>query len=145
MYKVEFMKCKLVREKECSYNHINAPADAADILLDIGLAEAAEEYVYLFCLSSVGEITAVHEVAHGSLSACTVTAKSVFKRALLNNAASIIIAHNHPSGDPSPSQCDIDITEKMKKAGKLLDIPLVDHIILSSDKTWYSFKTNKMI
>ena len=145
MYKVEFMRCKLVREKECSYDPINAPADAAEILLNIGLDEAAEEYVYLLVLNSRGEITAVHEVAHGALSDCTVTSKSVFKRALLNNAASIIIAHNHPSGDPSPSQCDIDITEKMKKAGMLLDIPVVDHIILSSDKTWYSFKANQMI
>lgn len=145
MFTVEFMKCKLVREKECCYDLINAPSDAADILLDIGLDEAAEEYVYLLCLNSRGEITAVHEVAHGSLSECTVTSKSVFKRALLSNAASVIIAHNHPSGDPAPSQCDIDITEKMKKSGMLLDIPVIDHLVISSDKTWYSFKANGMI
>lgn len=145
MYKVEFMKCKLVREKECSYDPINAPSDAAEILLDIGLDEAAEEYVYLLCLNSRGEITAVHEVAHGSLSDCTVTSKSVFKRALLNNSASVIIAHNHPSGDTAPSQYDIDVTEKLKKAGMLLDIPVVDHLIIASDKSYYSFKANGMI
>lgn len=142
---IEYMKCKLVREKECRYDPINAPSDAVDILLDIGLDEAAEEYVYLLCLSSRGEITAVHEVAHGSLSECNVTSSSIFKRALLNNAASIIIAHNHPSGDPSPSQSDIDITKKLRKAGMLLDIPVLDHLIIASDKSYYSFKANEMM
>lgn len=143
--KVEYMKCKLVREKECSYAPIQSPSNAVDILLDFGLDEAAEEYVYLLCLNSRGEITAVHEVAHGTLSDCHVSSQSVFKRALLSSAASVIVAHNHPSGDPAPSQHDIDITEKLKKAGMLLDIPIIDHLIIASDKSFYSFKANEMI
>jgi len=143
--KVEYMKCKLVREKECNYEPIQSPFNAVDILLDFGLDEAAEEYVYLLCLNSRGEITAIHEVAHGSLSECTVTSKAVFMRALLSSAASVIVAHNHPSGDPAPSQHDIDITEKFKKAGMLLDIPVIDHLIIASDKSYYSFKANGMM
>lgn len=143
--KVEYMKCKLVREKECNYEPVRSPSSAVDILLDFGLDEAAEEYVYLLCLNSRGEITAVHEVAHGTLSDCSVSSRSVFTRALLSSAASIIVAHNHPSGDPSPSQNDIDVTEKLKKAGMLMDIPVVDHLIIASDRSYYSFKANERI
>lgn len=143
--KVEYMKCKLVREKECNYEAIRSPSAAADILLDFGLDEAAEEYVYLLCLNSRGKITAVHEVAHGTLSDCPISTRSIFTRALLSGSASVIVAHNHPSGDPSPSQSDIDATEKLKKAGMLLDIPVIDHLIIASDKSYYSFKANGQI
>ena len=97
MYKIEFMKCKLVKERNCTYTRIQTPADAVDILIDLGLHEASEEYVYLLCLNCRGRITAVHEVAHGSLSECPMSTKAVFSRALLNGSASIIVAHNHPS------------------------------------------------
>ena len=113
--------------------------------MGLGLHEAVEEYVFLLCLNCRGAITAVHEVAHGSLTERPTSSRSVFTRALLCCAASIIIAHNHPSGDPSPSQSDIDVTERLKKAGMLMDIPVVDHLIIASDKSCYSFKTNEMI
>ena len=145
MYKVEFMKCKLVKERNCTYTRIQTPADAVDILIDLGLAEASEEYVYLLCLNCKGRITAVHEVAHGSLSECPMSTKAIFTRALLSGSSSIIVAHNHPSGDPSPSQNDIDVTEKLKKAAMLLDTPVLDHLIIASDKSFYSFKENQMI
>ena len=143
--KIEYVKCKLVREKECEYEPIQAPSTAAEILLDLGLNEATEEYMYLLCLNCRGKITAIHEVAHGTLSDCPMSSRSVFARALLSSAASIIVAHNHPSGDPSPSQSDIDVTEKLKKAGILMDIPVIDHLIIASDKSYYSFKANEMI
>lgn len=143
--KIEYMKCKLVRERECNYAPVQSPSAAADILLDLGLDEAAEEYVYLLCLNSRGEITAIHEVAHGSLSECAVSSRAVFMRALLSSAASVIIVHNHPSGDATASDFDIEVTEKLKKAGLLLDIPVIDHLIIASNKTWYSFKANGMI
>ena len=145
MYKIEFMKCKLVKERNCTYTRIQTPTDAVDILADLGLAEAAEEHVYLLCLNCKGRITAVHEVAHGSLSECPMSAKAIFSRALLNGSASIIVAHNHPSGDTSPSQCDFDVTEKLKKAGMMLDTPVLDHLIIASDKSYYSFKDNGLI
>lgn len=145
MYKIEFMKCKLVKEKNCTYSRIQTPNDAVQILIDLGMDEASEEYVYLLCLNCKGRINAVHEVAHGALSECPMSSKAIFSRALLNGASSIIVAHNHPSGDPAPSQMDIDVTEKIKKAGILLDTPVLDHLIISSDKSYYSFKENQMI
>ena len=145
MYKVEYLKCKLVKEKDCSYDNIRTANDAASVLMDLGLHEAVEEYVFLLCLNCRGAITAVHEVAHGSLTERPTSSRSVFTRALLCCAASIIIAHNHPSGDPSPSQEDITVTEKIKKGGALLDIPVIDHLIIASDSTYFSFKENGLI
>lgn len=145
MYKIEYMKCKLVKEKNLTYTRIQTPADAVQILIDLGLDEAAEEYVYLLCLNCKGRITAVHEVAHGALSECPMSMKAIFSRALLNGSASIIVAHNHPSGVPTPSQMDIDITEKLKQAGMLLDTPLLDHLIISSDRSYYSFRDAQML
>ena len=143
--KIEYMKCKLVREKECSFELVQSPSAAAEVLLDLNMNEASEEYVYMLCLNCRGEITAVHEVAHGTLSECPMSVRSVFSRALLSGSASVIIAHNHPSGDPTPSQTDIDVTEKLKSAGKLLEIPVIDHLIIGSDKSFYSFKANGQI
>ena len=95
MYKIEFMKCKLVKERNCTYSRIQTPVDAVDILIDLGLHEASEEYVYLLCLNCKGRINAVHEVAHGALSECPMSSKAIFSRALLNGSASIILVHNH--------------------------------------------------
>jgi len=145
MYKIEFMKCKLVKENQCAYDRIQTPADAANILIDLGLDEAAEEYVYLLCVNCKGRINAVHEVAHGALSECPMSSKAIFSRALLNGSASIIVAHNHPSGDPTPSQMDIEATEKLKQAGMLFDTPVLDHLIIASDKSYYSFKENGLM
>lgn len=145
MYKIEFMKCKLVKERNCTYSRIQTPVDAVDILIDLGLHEASEEYVYLLCLNCKGRINAVHEVAHGALSECPMSSKAIFSRALLNGSASIILVHNHPSGDATPSQMDIDVTEKIKQAGMLLDTPVIDHLIIASDKSYYSFKDNGII
>ena len=139
MYKVEFMKCKLVKEKNCTYTRIQTPDDAAQILIDLGLDEAAEEYVYLLCLNCRGRINAVHEVAHGSLSECPMSSKAIFSRALLNGSASIIVAHNHPSGDPTPSDDDLRITRRLMECGDLLGIRVLDHIIIG-DGVYSSLK-----
>ena len=90
-------------------------------------------------------ITAIHEVAHGVLSECPMSSKAIYMRALLSNATSIIIAHNHPSGDPSPSQADIETTKRISEAGTLLEITVLDHLIIASDSSCYSFKENNLI
>ena len=145
MYSVEFMKCKLVLERDCPYEYVRRASDAASILIDLGMHEASEEYVYLLCLNCRGMITAIHEVAHGVLSECPMSSRAIYMRALLSNAASIIIAHNHPSGDPSPSQADIETTKMIREAGALLEITVLDHLIIASDSSFYSFKENNLI
>ncbi len=77
----------------------------------------------------------------GTINASLVSTRDVFQAALLYNAASIFVLHNHPSGDPSPSRQDKGITKKLIDAGKLMEIPLVDHVIVGENK-YYSFKVD---
>ena len=87
-------------------------------------------------------ISIVEIVSVGTLNACLVEMREVFKHAILNNAAGIVCFHNHPSGDAEPSREDRLMTEKLRAAGELLGIPLVDHIIVTEEQ-YYSFKEQK--
>ena len=75
----------------------------------------------------------------GSLNASIVHPREVFKAAILLNAASIVVAHNHPSGDPAPSREDREVTRTLNEAGRLLDIPLHDHVIVGAEG-YFSFR-----
>jgi DNA repair protein RadC len=75
----------------------------------------------------------VEEIARGTLTEVGTTPREVFKGAILTNAASIILAHNHPSGEPTPSSADIEVTREMARAGKLLGIPVRDHVIVGAE------------
>jgi len=91
-----------------------------------------ESFVIL-CLSQNNSLLGIYKVSVGSLNTCIVDVRKIFQAALLANAASIILAHNHPSGNTSPSGPDKTITKKIQAAGKHLDINVLDHIILTSD------------
>ena len=78
-------------------------------------------------------------ISLGTVNASLLSTRDVFMEALKCRASNIMLLHNHPSGDPRPSRQDIIITQKMKEAGELMDIPLIDHIILG-DGTYTSFK-----
>ncbi len=84
------------------------------------------------------------EVSVGTLNASLVHPREVFKKAIKDNVAQIIIAHNHPSGDFKPSEEDISTTKRLIEAGKLVGISVIDHLILTSDK-YFSFKENRII
>lgn len=140
MFSVNVMKCKLVKESEISYGIVRTPGDAASgVFQAMGLADAADEIFAIACLAKNGEVTGAHEVSHGDLDMSIVHPREVFKRAILNNAAGIILAHNHPSGSLEPSKEDQEITQRLKAAGELLGIAVVDHIIISNFG-YYSFK-----
>lgn len=91
------------------------------------------------CLNARNELLAEVVVSLGSLSASIVHPREVFKPAMTCSAASIVIVHNHPSGDPTPSREDREVTRVLRDAGELLDIPLHDHVIIGAD-TYFSFK-----
>lgn len=139
MKNIDVMKCRLVKESEIPYGPIRTPGDASGVFRAMGLADAADEIFAIACLANNGAVTGVHEVSHGDLGMCIVHPREVFKRALLNNASGIILAHNHPSGSLEPSEEDRATTQRMKAAGELLGIAVEDHIILSS-AGYYSFK-----
>ena len=87
---------------------------------------------------------AVEVAAVGGLDACMIDPRIIYKHALLNNAASIICFHNHPSGNPEPSQEDRTVTKQLQEAGKILGVRLLDHIIIGED-TYYSFREQDLL
>jgi DNA repair protein RadC len=105
------------------------PCDAAALLTSILQDEPAEVFGML-CLTTKNRVIAYHEVSRGQLDASIVHPREVFKVAILANAASIILAHNHPSGDPTPSIDDIQLTRRLVNAGELLGIAVCDHIVI---------------
>lgn len=144
MKSIDVMKCKLVREAQLPYSGVRTSENAADIFREFGMADSPDELVAMACLSVTGSIVGIHEISHGDLSASIIHPREIFKRAMLNNAASIILAHNHPSGNLEPSYEDKEMTKRLKNAGELLGIPLVDHIILSGEG-YYSFKNHDLL
>jgi DNA repair protein RadC len=88
----------------------------------------------LFCLSTRRDVLAYHELSRGTVDATMVHPREVFKVALLANARAVIVGHNHPSGDPTPSPDDIALTERLISAGELIGIALVDHLIVAGDR-----------
>ena len=91
---------------------------------------ADKEYLLVCCLDNIGHSVSVEVVAIGIVDSCLVGIGEVFKNAILSNAYAILLYHNHPSGDLKPSRDDILVTDRVMKAGELVGIPLVDHIIV---------------
>ena len=131
-------KLELVKEESHKYEvetRISCPKDVYEILTKVCRIQCnAEEVFILITLNTKNIVTGYFEVHRGTINSSLVHPREVFKRALLNNANSIMVAHNHPSGDPNPSKEDIQITERLKEAGNLLGINLLDHIIVGEDK-----------
>lgn len=103
--------------------------------------ETDREEVVTFCLDTKNRLTAINQVSVGSLNQSIVHAREVFKLAILSNSAAIILVHNHPSGDPSPSTEDDLITKKILRAGKILGIHLLDHVVIANNKR-FSYQEN---
>lgn len=100
----------------------------------------ASEAAYVINLDAKCNVINFCKVAIGSINCCHVPGREVFKTSILSNAASILLFHNHPSGDATPSKDDEGITDTLMKSGELLGIPLTDHIIVGINNNYYSFK-----
>jgi DNA repair protein RadC len=113
--------------------HIKTPADAAQLfMVEMGLLE--QEEVHTLLLDVRNRVMGTTMVYRGSLNSTSMRAGEVFRDAVRNNCSSVIVAHNHPSGDPTPSAEDICVTKALVAAGKLLDVELLDHIIVSQGR-----------
>ena len=117
---------------------LGRPSEAAAALMTLLQDEPAEVFVIL-CLTTKHRVIAFHEVGRGTLDSVMVNPREVFTAALLAHAAAIVACHNHPSGDPTPSPDDLDITRRLASAGDVLGVPMLDHIIIG-DGRYYSFK-----
>jgi len=100
-----------------------------------------QERLILMCLNTANNITSLKTIFKGSLNECIIHPREIFNHAIQENSCSIIIAHNHPSNQNEPSKEDEKITKVINEAGKLLGIPLLDHLIVTKD-SYYSFKDN---
>ena len=102
------------------------------------------EETYILLLNRANKALGYSKISLGGISGTVVDTKIVFQTALKANASSVILCHNHPSGNLKPSEADIKITKVIKDAGKIMDIPLVDHIIIT-DEGFYSFADEGML
>lgn len=117
---------------------INSPEDAA-AMLSFEMSGLEEEHLQVFLLDTRNHVLDIIEVYKGSVSSSQVHIGEIFKQAVRRNASSIIVAHNHPSGDPTPSPDDVAVTRAILQAGILLNIDVLDHIVFG-EGTWVSMK-----
>src|SRR5262249_10572924 len=115
-------------------------AAAAAAILAAYLADEDREHFVVLLLNSKNRVIGINTVSIGSLTVSLAHPREVFKPAILANAAAIIVAHNHPSGELSPSVEDVEITTRLHAAAELLGIRLLDHLILGDQGRWYSFQ-----
>jgi DNA repair protein RadC len=112
---------------------INSPADAA-ALVQYEMSALEQEQLRVILLNTRNHVLAVRTIYQGSLNSSQVRVGELFRPAIRENAAAIIVVHNHPSGDPSPSPDDVAITKAIIQAGKLLDIQVLDHLIIGQGR-----------
>jgi len=131
---VEILRIKqVVNEREEYHGYtIKSPDDAAKLLIkEIG--EEDREVFMVLVLNTKNQVTAIHRCHVGSINASIVHPREVLKSAILNNGASIIVGHNHPSYNSTPSREDKEVTKRLAEAGKILGIELLDHIIVGGN------------
>ena len=135
MKRINIFSMKQIRESSGLYEldskFILKPSDAADIIRAVGgLEDESQEVFGILSLSTKNEVIGFHTLFRGTINSCVIHPREVFKAAILNNAASIVLFHNHPSGNPSPSNADIEFTNRIVEAGEIIGIEVLDHIII---------------
>jgi len=112
---------------------IRTPADAAALVVgDLRFRET--EHFLVLLLNTKNEVLDRVELAHGGLASSPVHPREVFKAAVRHSAAGVILVHNHPSGDPTPSRADLAITRRLSRAGRVMGIPIIDHIVVGDGR-----------
>ena len=145
MYKVYDLALKVLEEKPIYTDMANSTKVVEFIQAAIQPQTFAEERMYIIALSTKGDVIGYIEHSKGTLNSSLVDVAGIFKFALLCNACSIILTHNHPSGSTTPSQEDIQVTRRVKDAGDLLGVPLLDHIITTPSGDYNSIRSNSTI
>jgi DNA repair protein RadC len=138
--RINYYKTKMVLVKENGMNYkvdddfqVTDPEKIAKLIYDVfELQGEMQEHLIVICLDTKNKIIAVKTAFVGSLNKSVVHPREIFNFALLSSSASIIVAHNHPSGDVRPSQQDISVTKRLSEVGELIGIELLDHIIIGN-------------
>ena len=140
--RVDIVSIKMVREGSTKYENrkIETPFDAY-VLLKSFLEDSDREKLLVVCLDTKNQPINICTVSVGTLNSSLVHPREIFKTAILSNSNQIMLAHNHPSGISAPSNEDKAMTNRIKDAGVILGIELIDHIIIGSNE-YFSFKEN---
>ncbi len=143
------LDCFKLAEIEVFYSTKVKPSDRLKVITSSDAAEAFrsawkqsmehKESFYALYLNRNNRVLGVHKISEGGLSGTLIDVRCIFQVALKANACSVIVAHNHPSGNSIPSEADKSITQRIKDAGKFLDIPLLDHLIMLPEDGYMSF------
>lgn len=138
----------LVKEDSVNYpevDSLNQPGKIVKMLNFMFNAEKkTEEYMWLMALNTKGKLIGVFELSHGTVNCSLAGIREIFVKLCLCGATSFVIAHNHPSGDSMASTLDLETTEKIKEAGNLMEIKLLDHIIVGRNN-YFSFQEKGML
>ena len=149
MVNIQKFNLRIVKESGGRYDidkQVSNPIKARDLFVEVlELDQRAEEVFAIATLDVHNKVTGVFEVSTGTLSSSLVAPREVFKRAILMNAAAILLGHNHPSTVPEPSSDDIQTTKKLVKSGKILGINVVDHIVIGDRDNYISMKEENLI
>jgi len=136
------MSPKDLEKKYIKEIKVNEPQAVAEEMQDI--KDWSKEVFVVFNVNAQHRIISREIVSIGTLDSVLIHPREIFRTAILKNAKSIIISHNHPSGDLNPSEEDITVTKELKKAGKILDIQLLDHVIVSKNGHYSFLNNNKL-
>jgi DNA repair protein RadC len=141
MYRIPIYQVKLVRDgsQASERKKVDSPATAAHVLQQY-LDGVDREHFVVLLLDTQNQIIGIHTVTVGTLDASLIHPREIFKTAILANAASILLAHNHPSGDPTPSAEDRMVTRQLAEAGVTMGIEVLDHIVVGDVHRYYSFR-----
>lgn len=144
--RIDIVSLRMIKESSVLYaaRKIGTPKDVVNLVREF-LEDADREQMIVCCVNQKNEPTSISVVSVGTLNSSLIHPREIFKTAIMSNAASIFLAHNHPSGDPNPSKEDIDITHNLKEAGEILRIKVLDHVIIGDNARYTSFKEKGLL
>jgi DNA repair protein RadC len=111
---------------------ISTPGRVFDFLYPI-TKDLKEEHIYALLLDSKNNLISLSQISTGTLNSCPAHPREIFKQAIINDSASIVVVHNHPTGDPTPSRQDVELTKQLIGAGKIIGIKCFDHIVIGKN------------
>ncbi len=134
---------RLARHQAAPRNKIGSAADVADLLM-YRFKEYETEHFKSLLLNTKNEVINIDDVSRGTLNETLAAPGDVFRRAVREGATAVIVAHNHPSGNPEPSRADLELTRRLVEAGEVLGIPLLDHVVFG-DGRFVSLKERQLM
>lgn len=135
---------RLIKEKIVQEYYIEEPLNSPNKIVNFfidnfDICSYIEEYIYLICFDIKVNVNGVYEVSHGSVDRALCDMRSIFSCALKTLSSDIVLVHNHPSGDPTPSNEDDELFDRLRKCGNILGVEVLDSIIIGSN-SYYSYK-----